>query len=253
MSGHSKWANIKHKKGAADKKRGRIFSRISKEITVAARGGGGEPNANPRLRTALTAARAVNMPNANIDRAIKKGTGELDGEAFVEMSYEGFGHGGVAILVECLSDNKNRTASEVRLLFDRNGGNLAAMGAVSRLFHRKSRFVVLEENADEESLFDPLIDAGAEDISADDGMVEILGPPESFEPIAGILEKNGIAVEESGVVQHPENLVSVDDVDMAGKLLSLLDKLEDQEDVQAVYSNVDIPDEVMKKLSEEDA
>ncbi|MCK5843757.1 MAG: YebC/PmpR family DNA-binding transcriptional regulator [Victivallales bacterium] len=251
MSGHSKWANIKHKKGAADKKRGRVFSRISKEITVAARNGGRDPNANPRLRTALTAAKAVNMPNANIDRAIKKGTGEIEGEAFVEMSYEGYGHGGVAILVECLSDNKNRTASEIRLLFDRNGGNLAAMGAVTWMFHRKARFVVLEENADEEKLFDLLVDAGADDISTDDGVVEVLGAPESFEAIAAILEENGIPMEESGVVHHPENLVAVEDADTAKKLLSLLDKLEDQEDVQAVFSNVDIPDKVMSELSED--
>ena len=252
MAGHSKWANIKHKKGAADKKRGRIFSRISKEITVAARSGGGDPNANPRLRTALTAARAVNMPKANIDRAIKKGTGEIEGEAFVEMSYEGYGHGGVAILVECLSDNKNRTASEIRLIFDRNGGNLAAMGAVSRMFQRKARFVVLEENADEETLFDLLVDAGAEDISTDNGIIEILGPPESFEVIAAALEANGIKTEESGVAQHPMILTAVEDPDTARKLLSLLDKLEDQEDVQAVYSNVDIPDEVMATLSEDE-
>jgi YebC/PmpR family DNA-binding regulatory protein len=252
MAGHSKWANIKHKKGAADKKRGRVFSRISKEITVAARSGGGDPNANPRLRTALAAARAVNMPNANIDRAIKKGTGEIEGEAFIEMSYEGYGHGGVAILVECLSDNKNRTASEIRLLFDRNGGKLAAMGAVSRMFHRKSRFVVLEENADEETLFDLLVDAGADDISASEGVVEVLGAPESFEAMAGILEENKIPVEESGVIQHPDTLIAVDDFDTAKKLLSLLDKLEEQEDVQAVFSNVDIPDDIMKKLSEDE-
>ena len=252
MSGHSKWANIKHKKGAADKKRGRVFSRISKEITVAARASGGDQNANPRLRTALTAARAVNMPKSNIDRAIKKGTGELEGEAFVEMSYEGYGQAGVAILVECLSDNKNRTASEIRLLFDRNGGNLAAMGAVTWMFHRKARFTVLEENADEDTLFELLVDAGADDIVADDGIVEILGTPESFEPILEILEKNGIAVEESGVIQHPETLTTVDDADTAKKLLSLLDKIEDQEDVQAVFSNVDIPDEIMNTLSEDD-
>ena len=251
MAGHSKWANIKHKKGAADKKRGRVFSRISKEITVAARSGG-DPNANPRLRTALTAARAVNMPKANIDRAIKKGTGEIEGEAFVEMSYEGYGHGGVAILVECLSDNKNRTASEIRLIFDRNGGKLAAMGAVSRMFQRKARFVVSEENADEETLFDLLVDAGAEDISTDNGIIEILGPPESFEVIAATLEENGIKTEESGVAQHPMTLTAVEDPETARKLLSLLDKLEDQEDVQAVYSNVDIPDEVMAILSEDD-
>lgn len=252
MSGHSKWANIKHKKGAADKKKGRVFSRISKEITVAARASGGDVSANPRLRTALTAARAVNMPKSNIDRAIKKGTGDLEGEAFVEMSYEGYGQAGVAILVECLSDNKNRTASEIRLLFDRNGGNLAAMGAVTWMFHRKARFTVLEENADEDTLFELLVDAGADDIVADDGLVEILGTPESFEPILEILEKNGIAVEESGVIQHPETLTAVEDADTARKLLSMLDKIEDQEDVQAVFSNVDIPDEIMNTLSEDD-
>lgn len=249
MAGHSKWANIKHKKGAADKKKGKIFSRITKEIMVAARQGGGEIDANPRLRTALTAAKAANMPNANIDRAIKKGTGEIEGEAFEEMTYEGYGAGGVAVLVECLSDNKNRTASEVRMLFDRNNGNLAASGAVTWMFHRKAQFIITGDNANEEKLLELLIDAGVESIDVDDDIAEILGPPECFEEVSSILEENNISTEESGMIQHPENTVKVEDSNVAAQVLRLVDKLEDQDDVQAVYTNIEMSDEIMNEAS----
>jgi YebC/PmpR family DNA-binding regulatory protein len=252
MAGHSKWANIKHKKGAADKKKGRIFSRIAKEILVAARQGGGDADANPRLRTALTAAKSANMPNANVDRAIKKGTGEIEGESFEEMTYEGYGAGGFAVIVECLSDNKNRTASEIRLIFDRNGGNLAAVGAVTWMFHRKAQFIIIGENADEDKLMELLIDAGAEDISVEDGVAVVQSEPESFEEISKALEDAGITVEESGIIQHPENTMNIDEKDTARKALGIIEKLEDQDDVQAVHSNIDIPPEIMEIISQEE-
>lgn len=249
MSGHSKWANIKHKKGAADKKKGRIFSRITKEIMISAREGGGDIDANPRLRTALTAAKSANMPHANIDRAIKKGTGEIAGEALEEITYEGYGAGGVAVMVECLSDNRNRTAGEIRMLFDRNNGNLAGSGAVTWMFRRKAQFIVSGADADEEKLLELLIDAGAENIEVDDGIAEILAPPEAFFEISTLLEKAGIATEESGLVQHPVNTVKVENADVATQILRLVDKLEDQDDVQAVYTNIEMSAEVMEEAS----
>ena len=250
MAGHSKWANIKHKKGAADKKKGKIFSRIAKEIMVAARVGGGEADSNPRLRTALTSAKSVNMPNINIDRAIKKGVGDTSGEAFEEMTYEGYGAGGVAVLVECLSDNKNRTASDIRMLFDRNCGNLAANGAVTWMFHRKANFVITGEKANEEELFDLLIESDVESIEVEDEVAIILAPVEAFEIISKELESAGIETAESGLIFHPENDVTIDDPKVAAQVMRLIERLEDQDDVQAVYSNVDIPTEIMSKLDE---
>jgi YebC/PmpR family DNA-binding regulatory protein len=251
MAGHSKWANIKHKKGAADKKKGKIFSRITKEIMVAAREGGGDPDANPRLRTALTAAKSANMPNANVERAIKKGTGEIEGETFEELNYEGYGAGGVAVYVECLSDNKNRTASEIRTAFDRTCGNLAGVGAVTWMFHRKAQFIITGENADEDQLMELLIDAGAENISVTDGVAEVMSDPEYFEDISKTLETAGIPVEESGIIYHPENTMKIEDEKVARQVLRLIEKLEDQDDVQAVYSNLEIADDIMEKISEE--
>ena len=252
MAGHSKWANIKHKKGAADKKKGKVFSRITKEIMVAAREGGGDPDSNPRLRTALTAAKSANMPNANVERAIKKGTGEIEGETFEELNYEGYGAGGVAVYVECLSDNKNRTASEIRTAFDRNCGNLAGVGAVTWMFHRKAQFIITGENADEDKLMELLIDAGAEDISVSNGVAEVLSEPECFVDISKALEEAGIPIEESGLIHHPENTMKIEDEKTARQVLRLIEKLEDQDDVQAVYSNIDIPDEIMEIISEEE-
>ena len=252
MAGHSKWANIKHKKGAADKKKGKIFSRLAKEIMVSARQGGGDADANPRLRAALAAAKSANMPKTNIDRAIKKGCGELEGEALEELTYEGYAAGGVAVLIECLSDNRNRTGGEVRMLFDRNSGNLAASGAVARIFHRKAQFIVVGENADEEKLLELLIDSRVEDIEVDDGVAEILAPPDAFEEISGILEKSEISTEEASLIQHPESSVKIDDPKIAEQVMRLIGKLEDQEDVQAVYSNMDISPELMEALSQKE-
>jgi YebC/PmpR family DNA-binding regulatory protein len=248
MAGHSKWANIKHKKGAADKKKGKIFSRLAKEIMVAAKMGGGDADSNPRLRASLTAAKAANMPNANIDRAIKKGLGELGDVIFEEIVYEGYGPEGVAVLVECLTDNRNRSASDVRMTFDRNNGNLGSSGAVSWMFNRKAHFTIAGENADEEKLMEITMDAGAEDIEAEDGFAEIWAEPECFEDIAKALEDAGIATEEAAIVRKPENTVELKDVTVATKVLKLIDKLEDLDDVQAVTANFEIDDSIADEL-----
>jgi YebC/PmpR family DNA-binding regulatory protein len=251
MAGHSKWANIKHKKGAADKKKAKIFSRITKEIIVAVKTGGPDTETNTRLRTAIIAAKAANMPNSNIERAIKKAAGDADTSTYEEIVYEGYGPEGVAILVECLTDNRNRTGGEVRLIFDRNGGNFASSGAVTWMFHRKSRFVVTGENATENKLLEIVIDVGAEDIEELDDMAEIWGAPDAFEQISKALEAAHIVPEEAGLARSPENYVEIKDIDTARKIMNLIDKLEDQDDVQAVYANFDITDEIMKELSKE--
>lgn len=251
MAGHSKWANIKHKKAASDKKKGKIFSRLAKEIMVSAKSGGGDPDANPRLRTALAAAKSANMPQANVDRAVKKGCGELEGVDFEEIVYEGYGPDGVAVLVDCLTDNRNRSASEVRMVFDRNGGNLAGNGAVTWMFNRKARFIVSGEKADEDLLMEVVIDAGAEDISVQDEIAEIIAPPENFEKVAAALERADVSTDEAGLIQQPENQVEVKEVNVAKQVLRLLDALEDLDDVQAVHSNVDVADEIADQLDED--
>lgn len=252
MSGHSKWANIKNKKAATDQKKGKLFSRATRELIISVKSGGADPSTNIRLRQALIAARAVNMPNVNIDRAIKKASGEgADGNALVEIVYEGYAPGGVALLVECLTDNRNRTAGEVRLLFDRNNGNLASSGAVTWMFHRKTHFVVKGENATEDKLMEVVLDAGAEDIEAGDGVAEIWGPPDCFEEISKALEKAGYTLEEAGLAQKPENFTKVSDPNIARQVLRLVDQLEDHDDVQSVYHNADIPDEVLEAAMKE--
>jgi YebC/PmpR family DNA-binding regulatory protein len=248
MAGHSKWANIKHKKAAQDKKKGKIFSKIAKEIMVSAKEGGGNPEDNSRLRNALASAKTVNMPKDNIDRAIKKGTGELAGVNFEEIAYEGYGPGGMAVLVECLTDNRNRTASEVRMVFDRNNGNLAGTGAVAWMFNRRSHFVVAGEKANEDDLMEIVLDEGAEDIEADGGIAEIWGPPETFSNISKALEKSNIETEEASLVQQPENTVDINDEAIATQALRLIDTLEDLDDVQAVYSNIEIEASILEKL-----
>ncbi len=251
MSGHSKWANIKHQKAAADKKKGKIFSRLGKEIMVAAKMGGGDANANPRLRAALTSARAANMPNVNIERAIKKGLGELGDVVFKEIVYEGYAAGGVAVLVDCLTDNSNRSASEVRLAFDRCNGNMAGSGAVARIFSRQAHFVITGENADEEKLMDVVLDAGAEDIIVEDEVAEIWGAPDTFEDIAKALSDAGIATDEAEVVRRPEMTTELTDVSIAKQVLRLIDRLEDLDDVQMVTANFEIADSIADQLEEE--
>ncbi len=248
MAGHSKWANIKHKKGAADKKRGRVFSRIGKEIMVAAKAGGADPSANPRLRTALLSAKAANMPNDNIDRAIKKGIGELGDAIFEEIAYEGYGPGGVAVLVECLTDNRNRSSSEVRTAFDRSNGNLAASGAVSRLFSRQAHFVISGEAADEEKLMELTLDAGAEDLECEDDYAEIWSEPNALDAISEALTNAGITPDEAEIIQRPELMAEITDPAIANSLLKLIDKLEDLDDVQAVSHNADISDEALEEI-----
>ena len=249
MSGHSKWANIKHKKDAADKARGRIFSRLGKEIMVAAKMGGGDVDTNPRLRSGIAAAKAANMPNANIDRAIKKGLGELGDVTFEEIQYEGYAAGGVALLIDCLTDNRNRSASEVRTTLDRNNGNLASSGSVAYMFKRQSHFVIEGENADEDKLMDIVLDAGAEDLIVEDGVAEIWGDPSAFEAIADALAAAGITASEAAVTRRPDNTVSITDVHTAEQILKLIDKLEDLDDVQEVTGNFEIDDSIADQVN----
>ena len=249
MSGHSKWANIKHKKDAADKARGRIFSRLGKEIMVAAKMGGGDVDTNPRLRSGIAAAKAANMPNANIDRAIKKGLGELRDVTFEEIQYEGYAAGGVALLIDCLTDNRNRSASEVRTTLDRNNGNLASSGSVAYMFKRQSHFVIEGENADEDKLMDIVLDAGAEDLIVEDGVAEIWGEPSAFEAIADALAAAGITASEAAVTRRPDNTVSITDVHTAEQVLKLIDKLEDLDDVQEVTGNFEIDDSIADQVN----
>ena len=251
MSGHSKWANIKHKKEASDKKKGKIFSRIAKEIMVCVKQSGKDPGTNPRLRMALIEARAANMPRDNIDRAIKKGSGELGNVNYEEIVYEGYGPQGTAIIVECLTDNKNRTIGDVRMTFDRNNGNLAASGAVNWMFQRKSHFVITDEAfADEEKLMEIVLDAGAEDLDVEDGVAEIWGPPESFTDLAKALEDAGVPTSEAGITRRPDNTVEITDAGVAAQVMRLVDRIEELEDVQAVHHNANIPDEIMESIEE---
>ncbi len=253
MSGHNKWSSIKHKKAAADAKRGKIFSTLSKEITLAAREGGGDLELNPRLRTAVAAARAANMPNDNVQRAIKKGTGELGGGPLEELSYEGYAPGGVAVLVNCLSDNRNRTAANVRTCFTRHNSNLASTGAVGWLFQRKARFVVSGPNLDEDKLLELLLEGGVdvEDVTALGDGIEILAPPEAFAQVAQVLDEAGIAIRESGQTMTPENTVELTDPKTARQVVRLIEALEEDEDVQEVFTNFEMSDELMEQLADE--
>jgi len=249
MSGHSKWASIKHKKGAADAKRGKIFTKIIKEITVAARLGGGDPDGNPRLRTAILAAKAANMPQDNITRGIKKGTGELEGVQYEEITYEGYGPGGAAILLEVMTDNKNRTVSEIRALFGKRGGNLGENGCVSWMFDPKGLITVSADGQDEDELFELTLEAGAEDMKRVDDHFEITTAVESFETVRKALEDKGVTLDSAELTRIPQNTVQVDEKH-AKSLLRLMDELEDHDDVQKSYSNFDISDEVIAAVAE---
>ncbi len=253
MSGHNKWSSIKHKKGAADAKRGKLFSRLAKEITISARSGGGDPEMNPRLRSAIDAAKNANVPNENIDRAVKKGTGDLDGGPLEELIYEGYGPGGVAVMVSCLSDNRNRTAAAMRACFSRYNSNLGANGAVSWMFNRKARFLVEGEKADEMELMEVLIEAevDAEEVDASDGQAEIIAPFESFEAVSNALLEAGVPVSESTITMLPENLIYIEDLSEARQNIRLIEALEEEEDVQAVYSSLGFSDEVSEALANE--
>ncbi len=248
MSGHSKWASIKHKKGAADAKRGKIFSRLNKEITVAARLGGGDPSGNPRLRAAIQAAKAENMPKDNIERAIKKGTGELEGASYEECSYEAYGPGGVAIMLDCLTDNRNRTVAEVKHIFERHGGNLGEPGCVSWIFEKKGLIVFERDSVEEERLLDLALEAGAEDIKEEDTQFEILTDPSDFESVKKAFDDQGLAYTLAEVSMIPQNTVRLEGRD-AERMLNLMESLEENDDISHVYANFDIPDEVMEALS----
>ncbi len=254
MSGHNKWSSIKHKKGAADAKRGKIFSRISKEIIMAAKEGGGDIDLNARLRSAIAAAKAVNMPNDNVDRAIKKGTGEGGGAVMEVLSYEGYAAGGVAVIVNCLSDNRNRTAADIRAFFNKHNCNMAGAGAVSWKFQRKAKFLIEGEAADEEKLFELLLDGGAdvEDISVEDGEAEIIAAANAFGDVLKILEDAKITASESSIALIPENTTMISDITVARQVQKFIEVLEDYDDAQEVYTDMEVTDEVLEQLAEDE-
>ncbi len=239
MSGHSKWHTIKHKKGAADAKRGKAFTRIIKELTVAARNGGGDPGSNPRLRTIIADAKANNMPRENIERAIRRGTGEEPGVSYEEITYEGYGPGGVALLIQSLTDNKNRTVGEIRHLLGKYNGNLAAENSVSWMFNRKGQVVVEKDKADEEKLLNAALEAGADDMSDDGSAWEIVSAPENFERVRDAVKALGIEPASAEVAMIPQNYVKLQGKD-AQVMLKLMEALDDHDDVQHVWANFDI-------------
>jgi YebC/PmpR family DNA-binding regulatory protein len=245
MSGHSKWASIKHKKGALDAKRGKIFTKIIREMSIAARLGGGDPTSNPRLRTAVDKAKSVNMPADNIKRAIQKGTGELEGMAYEDITLEGYGPGGVAILVEGTSDNRNRTVSEIRHVFTKNGGNLATAGRVSYMFKPRGYIAIAQDKVSEEKLMDLALDAGAEDIVPAGEVWEVYTSPNTYEAVLAAVKKAGIEPEESEIGKYAENAVSLEGV-KAQQMLKLVEALEDNDDVQNVWANFDIADKELE-------
>ena len=247
MSGHSKWATIKHKKAALDAKRGKMFTRIIKEITIAARNGG-DPDGNPRLRTAIIAAKAVSMPSDNIKKAIMRGTGELEGGQIDEVMFEGYGPGGAAVLVNVATDNRNRTVSEIRHVFSKNGGNMGEQGSVAWMFERKSQILIPKENADEEKLMGIVLDAGADDIRDDDDQWEVLSAPEAHEAVLKALESAKVASTEANIAMVPKNLVRLEGKN-AGAMLRLNEALEEHDDVQNVYSNFDIDEKELEALA----
>lgn len=244
MSGHSKWATIKHKKGALDAKRGKIFTRLIKEITVAAKGGGGDPDGNPRLRTAIAAAKAENMPADNIKRAVQKGTGEIEGAAYEEMTYEGYGPGGVAILVDVLTDNKNRAASEIRHAFSKNGGNLGTPGSVAHMFTKKGVLVLAKSAAEEDKLTEVVLDAGAEDLSDEGENWEVITAPADFEAVKTALESAKIPTEHAEVTMIASTYTKLEGAPAAA-MMRLLEAIEDLDDTQNVYSNFDMDEETV--------
>jgi len=246
MSGHSKWSKIKHVKGALDAKRGKVFTKIIKEITIAARIGGGDPAGNPRLRTAIEAAKAANMPHDNIKRATQKGTGELPGLQYEEVSYEGYGPGGVAIYVQAMTDNKNRTLPEIRHLFAKYGGNLGEHNSVAWMFEKKGYLVVDKGHVSEEALLETVLEAGGEDLKDDGDSFEIFTPPEAYHDVREALEKKNTPIAAGEIAMIPRNRVRLEGK-KAQNLLSMIEALEDHDDVQHAYANFDIPDEELDR------
>jgi YebC/PmpR family DNA-binding regulatory protein len=239
MSGHSKWATIKHKKAATDAKRGKAFTKIIRELTIAARTGGGDPVTNPRLRTAISAAKNENMPNDNIERAIQRGTGQLEGEMLEEVTYEGYGPGGVGMLVQVVTGNRNRAASEIRHMFSKNGGNMAETGAVGWMFHRKGDISVPKEAADEDKMMGIVLDAGADDLRDDGSFWEVVTPPEKMEKVRDALVAGGITPASAEVAFVPQNYVKLTG-QQAQQMLRMMETMEEHDDVQHVYANFDI-------------
>lgn len=250
MSGHSKWSSIKHKKGAADAKRGQLFTKLIKEVTAAARQGGGNPQANPRLRLAVAKAKEANMPKDNIERAIRRGTGELPGVSYEEVAYEGYGPGGVAVVVEALTDNRNRTSQELRNLFSKHGGNMGSPGSTAWLFQKKGYFLVDQARADEEKLMELVLSAGADDLKSSGSSHEIISSVQTFEAVKAALEKEGIPLQSAEVTQLPSSTVPVRDEGTARKVLALMDALEGHDDVNQAYANFDIPDEILARVAQ---
>jgi len=247
MSGHSKWSSIKHKKAATDAKRGKIFTKLIKEITVAARMGGGDVDANPRLRTAIQAAKSENMPKDNIERAIKKGTGELEGVSYEESIYEGYGPGGAAVLIESLTDNKNRAVADIRHIFSKNGGSLGENGCVAWMFDKKGYIVVERNLVDEEALMEVALDAGAEDVREDDSNFEVIAAPEDFEALRKAIESATIPHIAAEVTMLPQSTTNLTGKE-AEQMVRLMEMLEDCDDVQKVYTNADIPEEIINSI-----
>jgi YebC/PmpR family DNA-binding regulatory protein len=248
MSGHSKWATIKHKKAATDAKRGKIFTKVIRELSIAARSGGADPDANPRLRTAIAAAKNENMPNDNIERAIARGAGTAEGEQLEEVTYEGYGPGGVGMLVQVVTSNRNRSAGELRHLFSKNGGNMAETGAVGWMFHRKGDIVVPKEAADEDTMMSIVLDAGAEDLNDDGSAWEVTTPPEAMDKVREALVKAGIKPASAEVAWIPQNYVKLSGA-QAQQMLRMVENMEDHDDVQHVYANFDIDEKEIEAVA----
>jgi YebC/PmpR family DNA-binding regulatory protein len=249
MSGHNKWSTIKHKKGAADAKRSKVFTKIIKELTIAAKLGGGDPDGNPRLRTAIAQAKTANMPKDNVTNAIKKGTGELEGVTYEEAMYEAYGPGGSALCIEVLTDNKNRTVAEIRHILGKHGGSLAESGSVAWQFERKGRVIALKEKIGEDAMMEMALDCGADDVQDGGEVWEIYTAPSELENVRGALEAKGLEMEEVKLGLFPKTTVTLDEK-KAETLLRLIDVIEDNDDVQNVFGNFDIPDEVAEKLAQ---
>lgn len=249
MSGHSKWHSIRHKKGATDAKRGKIFSRINKELMVAARMGGGDPSANPRLRQAIATAKAENMPKDNIERAIKKGTGELEGVNYEEHVYEGYAPGGVALLIEVMTDNKNRAAADIRYVFNKRGGSLGEAGCVAWMFDKKGLIVFEQELVDEDEVLEVALEAGADDVITTEDQYEVHTELAAFESVKQAFDDQELQYTMAEITMMPQNTVKVDDEAQAAQVLKLMDAIEDADDVQKVYANFDIPDEILQRIT----
>lgn len=251
MSGHSKWASIKHKKGALDAKRGKLFTKLIREITVAAREGGGDASSNPRLRLAIQKAKDANMPADNIERGVKKGTGELEGVSYENISFEGYAVGGVAVIVEVLTDNRNRATSSVRAAFSKRGGNMAGAGSVAFQFDKKGVFMIKKGDLAEEQLLDIVLEAGAEDMRSEGDFYEVVCAIQDFDKVRTAISSKKINIESGELSMVPKNTIKIDDISVARKILTLVDDLEDNDDVQNVYANFDIPDDIIRQIEEE--